>query len=359
MNTFVSNLDPAGHHRQLPPQAPLSSGSCYGKKVQRHQPESILNNETSNRNKCRTNENVRSMTMVSDFPELQKSYEYYSRQINSLFHQLQNKESADGWRLFTTPFRSHIDKMINLNNKMKQLLDEARVTASPRTSRKCKEVLALLTHAVNSPADFITHCKDEAGKRYFVTLSRQTQERIASLARELSGNFLPKNSRLTVPDEHIIKVRTKLSFELGQIRRKILLSRSLQKQAFDAELLYLNEQLEVTRKNCLLSLKETQKVLRDLKTHAPDNSRTSHEGPKFHRSVQQQKKLDDLLQQGKAPRDYCLEILGADEKTAMNSVNLRQLYHKLCLRWHPDKNPDKDAPIIFKKISQAYEILKH
>ena len=358
MNIFDSNRDPVGHHRQPPPEAQQSYGYCYGKGVQRHQPESMLN-KTSNWSEFRANENLRSTTMVSDFPELQKSYEYYSRRINSLFHQLQNKEVADGWRLFTTPFRSHIDKMINLNNKMKQLLNEAQVTASPRASRKCKEILALLTHTVNSTTDFTTHCKEEAGKRYFETLSRHKQERIASLACELSGSFMPKSSRLTVPYEYIIKVRTKLSYELGQIRRKILMSRSLQKQAFDAELLYLNEQLEVTRKNCSLSLKETQKVLRDLKTHTTDNSRTSHEERKFHRSVQQQKKLDDLLQQGKAPRDYCLEILGTDEKTAMNSVKLRQLYHKLCLRWHPDKNPDQDAPIIFKKISQAYEILKH
>ena len=358
MDRFVSNRDPVGHHREGPPEAQQSSGYYYGKGVQRHQAESILN-KTSNWNEFRTNGNLRSVTMVSEFPELQKSYEYYSRQINSLFVQLQNKEVADGWRLFTTPFRSHIDKVINLNNKMKQLLNEALVTASPAVARKCKDVVALLTHAVNSPTDFITHCKEEAGKRYFETLGRHKQERIASLAWELSGNFLPKNTRSGVPDEHIIEVRTRLSYELRQIRRKILMSRSLQKQAFDAELSYLSEQLEVTRKNCLLSLKDTQKMLRDLKTHTSDNSRNAHEEPEFHRSARQQKKLDDLLQQGKAPREYCLEILGTDEKTVVNPVKLRQLYHKLCLRWHPDKNPDKDASIIFKKISQAYEILKH
>ena len=355
MNIFVSNRDPVDHHRQPPPEAPQSYGYCYGKGVQRHQPESMLN-KTSNWNEFRANENLGSMTIVSEFPELQKSYEYYSRRINSLFDLLQKKEAADGWRLFTTAFRSHIDKMINLNDKMKQLLNEAQ--ASPAAARKCKDVLALLTHAVNSPTDFITHCKDEAGKRYFETLSRDHLERIASLARELSGNFLPKNTRLSVPDEDIIKVRIRLSYELGQIRRKILMSRSLQKQAFDAELLYLNKQLEVTRKNCLLSLKDTQKMLRDLKTHGSDNSRNAHAEPEFHRSARQQEKLNDLLQLGKAPRDYCLEILGTDEKTAVNSVKLRQLYHKLCLRWHPDKNPDKDAPIIFRRISQAYEILK-
>ena len=358
MNIFVSNRDPVGHHQQPPPEAQQSYGYCYGKGVQQHQPESMLN-KTSNWNEFRANENLGSMTIVSEFPELQKSYEYYSRQINSLFDQLQKKEVADGWRRFTTPFRSHIDKMINLNDKMKQLLNEALVTASPAAARKCKDVLALLTTLVNSPTDFITHCKDEAEKRYFETLSRHKQERIASLAWELSGNLLPKNTRLSVPDEHIIKVRTRLSHELRQIRRKILMSRSLQKQAFDAELLYLNEQLEVTRKNSLLSLKDTQKMLRDLKTHTSDNSRNSHEEPEFHRSAREQKKLDDLLQQGKAPRDYCLEILGIDEKTVVNPVKFKRLYHKLCLRWHPDKNPDKDAPIIFRRISQAYEILKH
>ena len=79
MNTFASNLDPAGHHRQPPPDAQVSSGYCYGKGVQRHQSESILNNKTSNWNESRTNENLRPTTMVPDFPELQKSYEYYSR----------------------------------------------------------------------------------------------------------------------------------------------------------------------------------------------------------------------------------------------------------------------------------------
>lgn len=358
MNIFVNNRDAVGHHQQPQSDAQLSSGRYYGKMVQQHQPESILKYKTSNGNESGVNGNLRSVIVVSEFPELQNSYEYFSGQINSLLHQLQERETVDGWRLFTTPIRSHTDKMINLNNKMNQLLNEILTTASPASSRKCRDVSVLLTHLVNSPIDLISRCKDTAGKRYFESPERNKQERIASLASELSGHILPKKTWSNIPDDHVINVRTKLSYKLGQIRRKILMSRSLQKQAFDAELLCLNEQLEVIRKKCSLSLKYARKVLRESTTHASDESRTSHTEQISHRSVRQQKKLDDLLQQGKAPRDYCLEILGTDEKTAMDSVKLKQLYHKLCLKWHPDKNPDRSAPIKFKKISQAYEILK-
>jgi len=53
-------------------------------------------------------------------------------------------------------------------------------------------------------------------------------------------------------------------------------------------------------------------------------------------------------------RDY-YEILGLD-KTASKS-EIKRAYRKLALKYHPDKNPSKDAEEKFKEISEAYAVL--
>jgi molecular chaperone DnaJ len=53
-------------------------------------------------------------------------------------------------------------------------------------------------------------------------------------------------------------------------------------------------------------------------------------------------------------RDY-YEILGVDKKA--DKRELKKAYRKLALKFHPDKNPSKDAEDKFKEISEAYAVL--
>ena len=53
-------------------------------------------------------------------------------------------------------------------------------------------------------------------------------------------------------------------------------------------------------------------------------------------------------------RDY-YEILGI--KKDASKTEIKKVYRKLALKYHPDKNPDKEAEERFKEISEAYAVL--
>ena len=55
-------------------------------------------------------------------------------------------------------------------------------------------------------------------------------------------------------------------------------------------------------------------------------------------------------------RDF-YKILGVERDASEN--DLKKAYRKLAMKWHPDKNPDKQeqAEKKFKEVSEAYEVL--
>ena len=53
-------------------------------------------------------------------------------------------------------------------------------------------------------------------------------------------------------------------------------------------------------------------------------------------------------------RDY-YEILGINNNASKDEI--KKAYRKLALKYHPDKNPTKDAEEKFKEISEAYAVL--
>ena len=53
-------------------------------------------------------------------------------------------------------------------------------------------------------------------------------------------------------------------------------------------------------------------------------------------------------------RDY-YEILGVNKD--IDKKDLKRVYRKLALKYHPDKNPSKEAEEKFKEISEAYAVL--
>ena len=54
-------------------------------------------------------------------------------------------------------------------------------------------------------------------------------------------------------------------------------------------------------------------------------------------------------------KDY-YKILGISQSASEEEI--RRAYHKMSMRWHPDKNPDMDVTSIMQDINEAYAILK-
>lgn len=53
-------------------------------------------------------------------------------------------------------------------------------------------------------------------------------------------------------------------------------------------------------------------------------------------------------------------VLGIPERSSASADDIRAAYLKMALRWHPDKNPGRDAATAerrFKEIQRAYDIL--
>ncbi|HOX96309.1 MAG TPA: J domain-containing protein [Candidatus Woesebacteria bacterium] len=53
-------------------------------------------------------------------------------------------------------------------------------------------------------------------------------------------------------------------------------------------------------------------------------------------------------------RDY-YDILGVNKSAS--AAEIKSAYRKLALKWHPDRNKEKDAAEKFKEINEAYEVL--
>src|SRR5258707_11532804 len=55
-----------------------------------------------------------------------------------------------------------------------------------------------------------------------------------------------------------------------------------------------------------------------------------------------------------AKRDY-YEVLGLEKGAGPDEI--KKAYRKLAVKFHPDKNPEKNAEESFKELGEAYEVL--
>ncbi len=53
-------------------------------------------------------------------------------------------------------------------------------------------------------------------------------------------------------------------------------------------------------------------------------------------------------------KDY-YQILGVNRTASAEEI--KRVYRRLAVKYHPDKNPDPEAEAIFKEINEAYDVL--